>query len=92
MPPHNQNVVTIRPRSLANVLADLKEARADYEVAIADLGASDGGTVEEADADDRASAADTRVEDLRTEFDERLVEAAGLTVEDLRRAYAEALI
>jgi hypothetical protein len=56
--------ITIRPRSLANVLDDLKEARRDYDDAL-----SDHPTHE-----DRATEAETRVEDLREEFDVRLAE------------------
>lgn len=75
-----------RPRTLANVLLDLREAHDDYLEACAAI------EREEADADDRASEADTRVDDLRAEFDVRLAEATGLTVEEFRGAYEAALI
>ena len=76
----------IRARSLANVLADIKEARGDLDLANVSLLAC------EPDADDRYSEAETRLEDLREEFETRFVEAAGLTVEQVRGAFAEALI
>jgi hypothetical protein len=83
MPPHHSNIATIRPRSLANVLADLKEARRDYDDA---LGAND------ADAEDRATEAETRLEDLRADFDARLIAATGLSFEALLKAREECLL
>jgi hypothetical protein len=82
------NVVqpAIRPRSLANVLLDLKEARRDWEQALADA------ERDEPDADDRMSEADTRIEDLREEFAERFVEATGLTWKQIEDAVAEAVL
>ncbi|WP_028970128.1 hypothetical protein [Sphingomonas sp. URHD0057] len=79
MPPHNA-VVTIRPRSLSNVLLDLKEAKRDYDDALGD------------EHEDRATEAETRLTDLQSEFDVRLAESTGLSVEDFRAAYSEALI
>jgi uncharacterized damage-inducible protein DinB len=78
--------VTVRPRSLANVLADIREARSDWTVATAAV--LDG----EDDADDRVNEAETRLDDLREDFATRLLEATGLTTEQMRDAYAEALI
>lgn len=84
-PPHNLATIA-RPRTLAHVLLDLKEARDDLDMANVSMLAC------EPDAEDRANEAETRLEDLRTDFDVRLAEATGLTVEQLRAAYAEALI
>lgn len=75
----------IRARSLAHVLADLREAREDWQLAIANLEYDD-------DAEDRATEAETRVSDLQAEFDVRLAETTGLSVEDFRQAYSEALL
>jgi hypothetical protein len=55
---------TIRPRSLAHVLDDLREARSDMDAART---AVIGGE----DADDRLAEAETRMEDLQTEADDR---------------------
>jgi hypothetical protein len=87
----------IRPRSLANVLLDLKEARRDWEQALADAEAAatpmDGPlSQEEIDAGDRMSEADTRIEDLREEFAERFLEATGLTWKQIEDAVAEAVL
>lgn len=71
---------TIRPRSLSNVLLDLKEAKRDYDDALGD------------EHEDRATEAETRFTDLQTEFDVRLAESTGLSVDDFRAAYSEALI
>lgn len=73
----------IRPRSLATVLADLREAHRDFNDALA---------ADDADAEDRATEAETRLDDLREDFDARMVATTGLTIEDLRTAYAEALL
>lgn len=85
----SHHAITIRPRSLSNVLLDLKEAKRDYDVAVGAISA--GGFLHD-DIQDRATEAETRVEDLREEFDVRLAESTGLTVEDFRAAYSEALI
>jgi hypothetical protein len=118
MASHHQ--VTIRPRSLANVLLDLKEARRDYDDALAgicpdcrgDGGNSSGfyfrsdhsvsedfsecpcceGTGKLTDADDRATEADTRVDDLRDEFTARFHEATGLTWKQIEDAISEAVL
>ena len=66
-------LITIRPRSLANVLLDLKDARRDWEQALAEA------ERDEPDADDRMSEADTRLDDLREEFESRFLDATGLT-------------
>ena len=121
MASHNQ-VIAIRPRSLAVVMDDLREARRDYDDAIGgfcpqcrgdggwddircdprgadgtisqwvECQSCDNGRLSTRDAEDRATEAETRLEDLRDEFDTRLVEAAGLTVEQIMRAREEALI
>jgi hypothetical protein len=85
MASHHQ-LVTIRPRSLANVLADLREARGDLDAANASLVAC------ESDAEDRYAEAETRLEDLREEFDVRFVSVAGLTVADVMKAREECLL
>jgi hypothetical protein len=85
MASHHQ-LVTIRPRSLANVLSDLKEARGDLDAANASLLAC------ESDAEDRYAEAETRLEDLREEFDARFVSVAGLTVSDVMKAREECLL
>ena len=76
----------IRPRSLANVLADIREARQDLDLANASLLAC------EPDADDRYTEAETRLEDLREEFDARFAETNGLTIADLWKAREEAML
>lgn len=81
MASHHQ--ITVRPRSLAVVLADLEEANRDYDDALAS---------DDADAEDRATEAETRVSDLRDEFAERFVEATGLTWKQVEAAISEALI
>jgi hypothetical protein len=86
MPPHITNIVTIRPRSLANVLIDLREAKRDWELALAD---AERGVAE---ADDRMSEADTRVDDLREEFASRFLAATGLTWKQIEAAVAEAVL
>jgi hypothetical protein len=80
--------ITIRPRSLSAVLDDLKEAKSDYHDALA----ATRNAADAEEADDRATEAETRLSDLQAEFDVRLAEATGITVEDFRTAYAEALI
>jgi transcription elongation GreA/GreB family factor len=81
MASHHQ--IATRPRSLDNILADIKDARRDYDCALA---------ADDADAEDRATEAETRVEDLRGEFDELLIAATGLSFEALVKAREEALI
>jgi hypothetical protein len=76
----------LRPRTLANVLLDLKEARDDWQEAIA------AAEREEPDADDRATEAETRFDDLRDEMRVLFRCATGLTIEEMRDAYAEALL
>jgi hypothetical protein len=82
----------IRPRTLANVLADLREAHGDQQQAMSDLRCAQDSTKASDDADDRVTEADTRVEDLRGEFEAVFVEATGLTVEDFRKAIEGALL
>jgi GTP1/Obg family GTP-binding protein len=90
MASHHQ-LVTIRPRSLANVLSDLKEARGDLDdaqCAIRVLARIGGEQCDEI----AATEAETRLEDLREEFDARFVSVAGLTVEQVMKAREGALI
>ena len=87
----------IRPRSLANVLLDLKEATRDWERALADAERvatpmSEPLCQEEIDAGDRMSEADTRIDDLREEFAERFLEATGLTWKQIEEAISEAVL
>jgi hypothetical protein len=82
----------IRPRSLANVLLDLKEARRDWEQAIDEIARLPIGVSEADDADDRASEADTRVDDLRDEFTARFHEVTGLTWKQIEDAISEAVL
>jgi hypothetical protein len=92
MASHHQ-LVTIRPRSLANVLSDLKEARGDLDdaqCAIRVLARIGGEQCDE--LQDRATEAETRLEDLREEFDARFVSVAGLTVAEVMKAREGALI
>lgn len=79
----NVSAIHVRPRTLADVLLDLEAARGDYNDAMASSSFR---------AADQANEAETRLDDLRTEFAQLFVEANGLTVEDFRKAYAEALI
>lgn len=75
-----------RPRTLAHVLLDLREARDDW------LEACAAAEREEPDADDRASEADTRVDDLRDEFAARFQDATGLTWKQVEQAISEAVL
>ena len=85
---------TIRPRSLANVLLDLREARRDWQQALGDAGqaAREGDERLEAEHGDRMSEADTRIDDLRDEFAERFVEATGLTWKQIETAIQDAVL
>lgn len=93
MPPHNIVALT-RPRSLANVLLDLKEARSDWEQASADADCAcrEGNPKLEDQAQDRATEADTRVDDLREEFASRFLDATGLTWKQVEEAVSEAVL
>ena len=87
----------IRPRSLANVLLDLKEARRDWEQALSEAERvatplSEPLCQEEIEASDRMSEADTRLDDLRDEFAERFLEATGLTWKQVEEAVSEAVL
>ncbi len=85
---------TVRARSPANVLADLKEAKRDWEQALADAecAAREGDERLEAEHGDRMSEADTRIDDLRDEFAARFVEATGLTWAQIETAMMEAVL
>ena len=73
----------IRARSLANVLADLWEAKDDWRMAV---------EADDPDAADRATEADTRVDDLTEEFYERFRDATGLTWKQVEQAISEAVL
>jgi hypothetical protein len=79
----HHSIVAIRPRTCATILSDIEEARRDYDDAL---------TAEDADADDRATEAETRLDDLRDEFAERFEEACGLKLGDVLFAREQALI
>lgn len=79
----HHSIVTIRPRTCATILADIEEARRDYDDAL---------TAGDADAEDRTTEAETRLDDLRDEFAERFEEACGLKLGDVLFAREQALI
>ena len=79
----HHSIVTIRPRTCATILSDIEEARRDYDDAL---------TAEDADAEDRATEAETRLDDLRDEFAERFEEACGLKLGDVLFARERALL
>jgi hypothetical protein len=93
MPAHNQ-VVVLRPRSLANVLLDLTDARRDWAQALADAerAGREGDEQLEAECGDRMSEADTRIDDLRGEFTQRFREATGLTWRQIEKAVEEMVL
>jgi predicted ATPase len=67
-------------RNLANVLLELRQARRDWADAI---------EATDADAEDRASEADQRTDDLRQEFADRFVAATGLTWKTIEEAIGD---
>lgn len=73
--------VTIRPRTLANLLDDLRHARRDYDDALADSG-----------TEGRVGEAETRLDDMREEFEARFAEVNGLTIGDLMKAREDCLL
>ena len=85
---------TIRARSLANVLLDLREARRDWEQALkdAECAVREGDEHLEDECCDRMSEADTRIDDLRDEFAERFLDATGLTWKQIETAISEAVL
>jgi hypothetical protein len=93
MAAHHQ-IIAIRPRSLANILADLKEARGDLQQALEDVKHATLGMPSQhyADIDDRATEAETRVDDLRDEFEAAFLRSTGLSVEDVLKAREEAVL
>jgi hypothetical protein len=91
MASHNQ-VVAIRPRSLANVLLDLREARSDWKQALKDAETAPDYSKADLDAGDRMSEADTRHDDLRKEFAERFEEATGLTWKQVEAAIYDGVL
>jgi hypothetical protein len=86
MASHHQ--LTVRPRSLANILDDLRHARRDYDDATSELaGEACKRSFYRYDlTSDRVTEAETRMEDLRSEFADALTEATGLTFEALMKA------
>lgn len=78
-----RRVSTIACRTLATVLADLREAREDLNAAYAD------------NHEDRTTEASDRQDVLRDEFDARLnavLRAEGLTVSDIQTAVERAIL
>lgn len=71
------------PRSLANVLLDLKEARRDLTDAEQYLGKA---------AEDRAIEAEQRLDNLRDEFSAKFAAATGLTFRQVQDAVSEAVL
>jgi hypothetical protein len=94
MPPANIIPIAVRARSLRNVLADLREARRDYDQALEDVKHATLGMHQRhyGDLDDRATEAETRLGDLREEFERRLTDATGLTFEQLLKCREECLV
>ena len=76
-------VVAIGARSLANVLADIEEAHRDFNDAL---------MAEDADAEDRTTEAETRLDDLRDEFAAKFIECTGLKLGDVLFARERALL
>ncbi len=85
--PHNLRVI-VRPRTLANVLSDLKEARDDWNDAIADLERDK----DDKDADYRAAYADRRIDAYREEFANAFLHLTGLTWKQVEQAIREAIL
>ena len=85
MASHNLARIT-PPRTLANVLLDLKEARRDWEQALNEA------ERDEPNADDRMSEADQRTDDLREEFAAMFLSATGLTWKQVEEAISEAVL
>lgn len=81
-----------RPRTLSNVIDDLREARSDQMQALDDLRCAQDDTGASDDADDRVTEADTRVDDLRAEFETRFEEVTGLTWKQVEAAVEEAVL
>jgi hypothetical protein len=79
MPPHITNIVTIRPRSLANVLADLREARRDYDAATNEIAVN-------------ACRHGFLNDDADEEFASRFLAATGLTWKQIEDAVAGAVL
>ena len=77
----NVHTITVRLRTLSTILGDLREARGDYDDAIADP-----------EAEDRATAAETRLDDLREEAATCFARANGCTIEHMRKWFADGLI
>lgn len=91
MPPHNLATIA-PPRTLANVLLDLKEARRDWESALADAEREVDYSQDESDAGDRMSEADNRIDELRDEFASQFQAATGLTWKQVETAIEEAVL
>jgi hypothetical protein len=91
MPPHNLATIA-RARTLAHVLIDLREAKRDADDALEAYVNAPDRSREEAEADDRRTEAETRVEDLRDEFATLFVDATGLTWAQIEAAMSEAVL
>jgi hypothetical protein len=91
MPPHNLATIE-RPRTLAQVLLDLKEARRDWLTATNEIARLPIGAPEADDLDDRATEADRRIDDLRDEFASRFLAATGLTWKQVETAIQDAVL
>jgi acyl-CoA reductase-like NAD-dependent aldehyde dehydrogenase len=76
------------PRTLANVLLDLKEARSDWDQALqdAECAGREGNPRLHEEAGDRMSEADERIDALREEFAAMFVAATGLTWKQIEAA------
>lgn len=93
MPPHNLATIE-RPRTLAHVLLDLKEAKRDWEQAAKDAecaGRESNPRIED-EAGDRMTEADRRIDDLREEFASRFLAATGLTWKQVETAVEDAVL
>lgn len=86
------NVIALRPRTLANVLLDLREARRDSQDALNEIARLPIGASEADDLDDRATEADQRLDDLRDEFAAMFQRATGLTWKQIETAIEEAVL
>jgi hypothetical protein len=91
MEPHNLATIT-RPRTLAHVLLDLKEARRDWEQASNEADAAPHFSKEEEEAGDRMAEADQRIDALRAEFAQRFFAVTGLTWKQIEAAISEAAL
>jgi len=78
-----------QPRAIVAIIEDLRHACRDERDALNDIATKRGSF---SDTLDRAQEAEQRIETLREEFATVFVAANGMTVEQLRSAFSEALI